>query len=297
MRLRNYVQTSKFGGKACPHRKETTFCNRHSCTLPFCHPAFIHCKVVSKRLGNTKGIYGQANMHKCWHGMHSSRQLGKHGGVHHVKTRRMMCRRDDTGKRMRADCAAPMSWGQCHECDTKAECALTGFSKTVVVTHEQKFPHLQRTKYNCSVGTDDKCHCSCKHHIPCCRKTGFTLLNSALPGNIYTRVETLQSCCDMCTNHPMCMAWEYDTDKVCILKGGKPRFAKQIRFRSRHGNTHRKVWSGVRSGVKCLANEKCSCPAFVEASQRPSWFDTEAKSRRRTAYNRRRRRRTVKQKK
>ena len=215
--------------------------------LPYCHPSFIHCKIVLKQLGANKH-FGSAMKERCQGSAYN-------GGI--------FCNRVDNldgDHYMRDDCAHE-GYAQCHNCDTADECDATGISKTVVVTHESKYALMaKQNEYKCAMDTQGDCQCACRHHIPCCTKEGFMLENPTLPGNVYTTVQDLQSCCDMCTNHPMCISFEYDSDGVCSLKSGKPRFTPQTRFVSASGSA-RQIWAGVRSGMQCLAEESCNCPA------------------------------------
>ena len=246
-RVRDTKIRTEYGGKACRHRKETERCNVHDCALPYCHPSFIHCKIVLKQLGANKH-FGSAMKERC-------QGSAFNGGI--------FCNRVDNldgDHYMRDDCAHE-GYAQCHNCDTADECDATGISKTVVVTHESKYALMaKQNEYKCAMDTQGDCQCACRHHIPCCTKEGFMLENPTLPGNVYTTVQDLQSCCDMCTNHPMCISFEYDSDGVCSLKSGKPRFTPQTRFVSASGSA-RQIWAGVRSGMQCLAEESCNCPA------------------------------------
>ena len=54
-----------------------------------------------------------------------------------------------------------------------------------------------------------------------------------------------QDCCNMCTNHPDCGSWEYDTDHLCVLKTNAPVF---IDAPLQAGMT---VYSGAPAGETC----------------------------------------------
>ena len=62
------------------------------------------------------------------------------------------------------------------------------------------------------------------HQGRCCSRAGRLLRNDVLLGNKFANVASQQECCNMCTNHPHCTAWEYTATKVCALTGGKPQF-------------------------------------------------------------------------
>jgi hypothetical protein len=80
------------------------------------------------------------------------------------------------------------------------------------------------------------CVCTCSEH-PCCSTKGWTLSNAELEGN-HMKLTNKEQCCNMCTNHPNCTAWTFDSDTgTCSLRGGEPQWVR------RDGNS----WTGTRS--------------------------------------------------
>jgi hypothetical protein len=68
------------------------------------------------------------------------------------------------------------------------------------------------------------------------------LKNAQIFANMYKNIESYHGCCGLCTNHPKCTAWEYNSNHVCILKTGTPVFEKsEVRA---GGYT---TWAGERS--------------------------------------------------
>lgn len=173
--------------------------------------------------------------------------------------------------------------GACHGCDTEQECRDMGLSTTLFVTHHRKNMAQRRynmasgkyeqAKYHCKREGTDGCKCTCDAHPPCVVKQGYVLRecrmrhaahNVALPhahalqdddedlacnrmlhGNAYPNVPNMQDCCNLCTNHPKCDAWEYSSSKLCVLKAGAPAF-KLVPTGSKFT-----VWSGCRAGETC----------------------------------------------
>jgi hypothetical protein len=173
--------------------------------------------------------------------------------------------------------------GACHGCDTEQECKDMGLSSTLFVTHHRKYMAQQRfnpalnkyeqAKYHCKREGVDGCKCTCDAHPPCVVKQGYVLrecktrhsahnvasphahaladddeqlaCNRMLHGNAYPNVPNMQDCCNMCTNHPKCDAWEYSSTKLCVLKSGAPAF-KAVPSDSTFA-----VWSGCRAGETC----------------------------------------------
>jgi hypothetical protein len=173
--------------------------------------------------------------------------------------------------------------GACHGCDTEQECKDMGISSTVFVTHHRKYMAQQKynpvsgnyeqAQYHCKREGLNGCKCTCDAHPPCVVKQGYVLrecmehhsahsitaphahalenddatldCNRMLHGNAYPNVPNMQDCCNMCTNHPKCDAWEYSSTKMCVLKSGKPAF-KPVPSDSKFA-----VWSGCRAGETC----------------------------------------------
>jgi hypothetical protein len=174
--------------------------------------------------------------------------------------------------------------GACHGCDTQQECKDMGLSTTLFVTHHREYMGQQRfntvskayeqAKYHCKREGADGCKCTCDAHPPCAVHQGYVLrecktrhsahnlasphshaledddeqeaCNEMLHGNAYPNVPNMQDCCNLCTNHPKCDAWEYSSSKMCVLKSGVPAF-KPV-----PSNSGFAVWSGCRAGEPCL---------------------------------------------
>jgi hypothetical protein len=173
--------------------------------------------------------------------------------------------------------------GACHGCDSEQECKDMGLSSTVFVTHhrehmgQQKYDPAtgtyQQAQYNCKRGDNGDCHCTCDAHPPCVVRQGYVLrecqgrhaahniaephsiaiedddeheaCNEMLHGNAFPGIPNMQDCCNLCTNHPDCGAWEYSSTQLCVLKAGAPAF-KAVPSDSTFA-----VWSGCRAGETC----------------------------------------------
>jgi hypothetical protein len=147
------------------------------------------------------------------------------------------------------NCAATVRNFSCHAADDAAEAAAktalqaefaqcakeapatacNAKFETLVVTHDRKFMDsgLAAGAFHCvrDASAADGCKCKCDHHPACCAHKNKLMSSSAGPrGNRFRGVATLQDCCNMCTNHPECSSWEYDSDQVCMLKSGVTTF-------------------------------------------------------------------------
>ena len=78
---------------------------------------------------------------------------------------------------------------------------------TLQVTHDRENME-QLGKFKCAKDSPTTCSCKCDRHPPCCATKNKLLTNSMVFGNRFTDVAVLQDCCNMCTNHPDCTAWE-----------------------------------------------------------------------------------------
>ena len=106
------------------------------------------------------------------------------------------------------------------------------------------------------------CKCVCDKHPACCSRQNFVLGsgNAPLPGNTFKEVPSVTDCCNLCTQHPHCESWEYSTQRVCVLKAGRPEFVPldaDLRLRMA-------TWAGPRGGGSCAG------PAFEGARAPPA---------------------------
>ena len=204
--------------------EQTGVCNAATCDpkqLPRCHGEHVHCKVVQKQMNQwTNGLKPQSA-----------------GGM-----------LNDCNKRWE------YAYGNCHHCDTPAECALKGLHKTIVVTHDRKYSHLERqtNMFQC-FGSDtslSSCFCTCRMHPPCTAHKGVTLSNKLIFGNVWAGV-LKQDCCNMCTNHPDCgsFTWNADTASsgTCKLYSGSPETVLMASADAAYDTTY----SGCQSGDIC----------------------------------------------
>ena len=116
---------------------------------------------------------------------------------------------------------------------------------TLQVTHDRENME-QLGKFKCTKDSDTTCSCKCDRHPPCCATKNKLLSNAMVFGNRFTSVAVLQDCCNMCTNHPECTAWEYTSEKVCILKHGIVSAASYLANPLPLTVT---TWAGTPSGV------------------------------------------------
>jgi hypothetical protein len=145
--------------------------------------------------------------------------------------------------------------GACHGCDTEEECADLGMSSTVFVTHHREYMDQQyfnassgnhsQVQYHCRRDGVTGCKCHCNAHPPCMAHEGQMLANEALHANAYPYIPNQQDCCNMCTNHPSCGAWEFSSTNVCILKSGAPDFVPVP------AGQDVQMWAGCRAGETC----------------------------------------------
>ena len=193
----------------------TTPCNAQSCdfkSLPRCHGEHIRCAVKETSV-NARSVL----------------QAPKNGGT----------------------CSKmwEYGYGDCHHCDTPAECALKGLHKTIVVTHDRKYAHLERqtSMFHCFFEHDmASCFCTCRMHPPCTARQGKLLSNTALVGNRWEGVGARQECCNMCTNNPDCDSFTYAAvAKTCTFYTGSPVYS------SAPAAASSAVWSGCQSGDVC----------------------------------------------
>merc|ERR1719163_942551 len=124
-----------------------------------------------------------------------------------------------------------------------------GSHAKVVINHHFKFQHVEG-KFTCARDNAgaalprlfEDCKCRCTKHPGCCAKKHYVLQNDLLVGNLFKGVPTKEACCNKCTSHPHCDAWEWSDKHVCVLKKGTPKFSYQTEF---------ETWAGPRAGEHC----------------------------------------------
>lgn len=239
-RTRSVHVSAAHGGSCTDKQREDSACNAQSCdpkNLPRCHNEHIHCKVEERDYGvkNTNQFArSSSDCHKRW----------------------------------------TYAYGNCHHCDTPAECAIKGIHKTIVVTHSSKFqtqalqafsaigpaggsvnvwPFKKRainsSSFHCYFkNNQDGCYCTCAHHPTCAARQGTTLSNSLLRGNRWSNIAEQQDCCNMCTNNPECNSYTFSKDKQeCTFYTGTPDYVLMDPTDAAYATT----WSGCRSGDTC----------------------------------------------
>jgi hypothetical protein len=244
-RARVMTRAPNFGGKVCPTPHEQVSCNEHSCALSalptMCHSGHVRCAV--QRLSHPNSISNRPELNTCGH---------------------TTTRIDEGDPCWEAgDCdTVHRRPGWCHEADTDGERALAqrlGSAKfpTLVVSHnkvrEGQF-HCQRTAQDSS-----KCHCVCNTHTPCCSRADLVVdKGEVLLGNIFQDVAVVQDCCNMCSNHPKCSAWEYTEARTCTLMRVTAHVVhgQEIVLVNQKDATGPKRWAGARAGVGCASAKK-----------------------------------------
>merc|ERR1711871_70195 len=250
-------------------------CNQHACglvSLPTCHLEHVRCHVrqISHDNSYSKRPYLNNCAHsriedndKCW----ESPQLNGcyknvfNDGAHGVALTQA-CHLPDSdeeralGLRLKAQYESCINAGPDENFDGSAA-HWHGFAKpckthydTIVVTHDRKGmgsidAPTQKDAFHCSKTSSGSCQCKCNQHPECCSLENKVLGGKVIQGNRYDNVANKQDCCNLCTNHPMCTGWVYDSMQVCILKQGEQayeenQFADEIT-----------TWAGRPSGVAC----------------------------------------------
>jgi hypothetical protein len=276
-RVRVVTTPLKDGGKECPALRDPVVglkpCNQHKCGLDnmgTCHLDHVRCHVHQMKMHSQKSFLD--TLPACGHSAIEDQNVCWNN-YNCVSTPSRNCHEADDDEeraqaaRVNAEYTACMAGqtlvakGEPNEQDRalrdaarKAQglSALQCANKfaTLVVTHDKKYADTGgnfhcRGKKN-SAGVIDTCKCTCNTHAPCCAMRNKLLGgNRLIVGNRYTGVDAMQSCCDLCTNHPTCTAWEYDTDQVCILKHGSVEYVENQK------PAEITTWAGTPSGTSC----------------------------------------------
>ena len=107
--------------------------------------------------------------------------------------------------------------------------------------------------FSCQATGDDTCACRCDKHPPCCFEQNKLLTNDMVFANRFLNVQSMQECCNLCTNHPQCSAWEYDSEQVCVLKQGVVTADSYVE--NPYAGQNLTTWAGTRSGTGTCADQ------------------------------------------
>jgi len=277
-RVRVITTAVQHGGKVCPSLRDPPTglkaCNTHACgieNMGTCHLDHVRCHVHQMSMPSQKtfldglpacghSVVEDQNM--CWNNYNCNKTPSRNCHKADDAQERALAVRVNkeykaclNGDELVAD-AAPNTQNRAKRDAARAAQGLAAVQcrnkfATLVVTHDKKYAatggnfHCRGVKNGS--GVIDTCRCSCNTHAPCCAKRNKLLGGSRLiMGNRYTDVDQMQSCCDLCTNHPSCTAWEYDTDRVCILKHGTVEYVENQK------PAEVTTWAGTPSGVACV---------------------------------------------
>jgi len=237
LQIRHVHTPQEYGGKACPSLEKSTACNSHKCRDATCHTNHVRCKVEFSAYGPRGG--------------------------------------GDLGAPCHTSVSTAASGRTCYECDDAVECAAKHLVRTISVTHDRNYQHVssqfhchlmghQRAsaahaaemiadagagydgRHGAHVHTSTGCVCHCTKHPLACFKKNQVINLPTIHGNYYFGVPDMTACSNMCSHHPHCDGWEYDSSQRCLLKEGTVSF-------SANQNTEITTWSGLTTqGNGCL---------------------------------------------
>jgi len=97
---------------------------------------------------------------------------------------------------------------------------------TIVVTHDRKnMAALGNFHCHRDAAHANGCSCACDKHPTCCTSKNKVLVNDVLAGSRFSTVPDVQTCCNMCNNHPLCTAFEF-SGTTCSLAQGVPAYSE-----------------------------------------------------------------------
>jgi hypothetical protein len=129
----------------------------------------------------------------------------------------------------------------------------------MVVVHDRY--HMARQGQFSCMHDGTQCTCHCTSHTPCCVHKQTVLANDALFGNRYNGVKHMQDCCNLCTNHPLCSSWEYDSRRTCVLKRGTPSLVPASTEAFLEGLS---TWSGLSSAGGIQETAGCALTSATD---------------------------------
>jgi hypothetical protein len=270
-RVRKELSPAQFGGKPCGAFREPLVglkpCNTHTCEHgASCGAEHVRCDVLmlehhKSNFGIRKDLSTCAHsaieeQNVCWNNLSCKTCKGSdkaNSNVDHCN--KEACHDADSDseralhKRLEDDYAACTAGTDGNDVANVHREQLSlpqrqcrKLFPTLQVTHDRKHMAVL-TNFKCAKTSATTCACKCDKHPACCAKKNQLLSNDMLFGNRFDDVDSLQDCCNMCTNHPSCGAWEYTTERICVLKSGSPVYVAN----PYPGEVT--SWSGTPSGV------------------------------------------------
>jgi len=267
-RVRTIVRHAEFGGKSCGALRDPVVgfapCNEHKCTHGgTCGVEHVRCDVLmlehhKSNFGirtnlNTCGHSAIEEQNTCWNNNSCKSCRATNSNVDHCNNE--ACHDADTDseralqKRLEDDymaCQAGLDGNDVANVHRKnqglPQRQCRKLFPTLQVTHDRKHMDVL-TNFKCAKTSATTCACRCDKHPACCAKKNKLLSNDMLFGNRFNDIDSLQDCCNLCTNHPSCGAWEYTTERICVLKSGSPEYVAN----PFPGDVT--SWSGTPSGV------------------------------------------------
>jgi hypothetical protein len=148
-----------------------------------------------------------------------------------------------------AACADPAG---CHTCTDALECKTKKLVRLLKVTHDKGFSHIGGN-FRCNakapgrvLGRHGTCQCKCTKHPLACFRKNRVLVNPLIHANVHIGVVNMSACSNLCTRHPNCTSWQYDSVKKCILHSGAVQYAA-------NPNPEVTTWAGLTTrGDGCV---------------------------------------------
>jgi hypothetical protein len=215
--------------------RERRTCNHHYCPvdcIPSPWTAWDQCTVSCNGGSTTKTrTVVQYPVHggKGCPGMTLTKPCNTHQCVHsECHTQHIRCEVKFHQYGAQSSCLTP----DCHECDSALECAQKGLMRTIEVTHDKRFSHIN-ADFKCHVEDADGvivsnkheipedrklCKCRCSDHPTACDMKNLGLRNAGyIHGNMLKGVENVATCSNLCSHNPECKSWEFKSNLECTL--------------------------------------------------------------------------------
>jgi len=146
--------------------------------------------------------------------------------------------------------------------------------KSSGVPHDEVDHHVTRNgftfrtshKHKLTENGHSKCECRCTHHPTGCFRKNWMFggdlregQHAYIHGNIYNGIADKEACSNLCSHHPDCKLWEFDTNGKCILRTNS---ATEVTY-VENPNSDITTYAGVSShnSAACLFHDRPTlCP-------------------------------------
>jgi len=263
-RTRTVVTKVQYGGKTCPPLSHSKTCNTHTCANAVCHDQHVRCKIAYVKYGRqssciTKDCHKCASAYEC-----RSKKISRVMQIVHDKRFAHVGYNKKQASRFQCKIVDARAISK----DARVSSAITSayWGGKAAVNHHNAANGMNFRTTRKHLLKNSACQCRCSHHPMGCFRKNWKFAgdfrqgaHAYIHGNIYTGIAHKEACSNLCSHHPSCKLWEFDTTGKCILRSNT---AKKVQY-VKNLNSRVTTYAGVSShnSAGCLTQDRPTmCP-------------------------------------